>query len=108
VIESIKNKMPVQIGVIKKGETYGHSLVVDGYRESDGRFHINLGWSGQEEDTWYNIPNITSPPSLYSYDVVHTVVYDICPYQGWNQWGADEKNSFGTVYTYPTKEAELK
>jgi formylglycine-generating enzyme required for sulfatase activity len=98
VIGNIKKGWPAQIGIRKTGQQMGHSVVLDGYRESDEFFHVNMGWSGTSEDTWYNIPSITS------YDVVHTVVYDICPYQGWSQYGADEKNTFRAIYTAPTSD----
>ena len=83
VIENIKKGRPVQIAIIKSGSMSGHSVVVDGYRDSDGYFHVNMGWIGTSEDTWYDLPNIGD------YDSVIQLVYDICPYQGWNQWGAD-------------------
>lgn len=103
VIENIKKGWPVQIGLKNSsGSIGGHSVIVDGYKTT-GEFHfyINYGWGGTN-NTWYN------PPSIRNYDVVAKIVFDICPYQGWNQWGADEKNSFGTVYTYPSEEPDLK
>ncbi len=98
VIENMKSGWPVQIAIHKSGEDTGHSVVVDGYRDSDEYFHVNLGWSGTAEDTWYNIPNIKS------YNVVHTVVHDISIYKGWSQHGADEKNTFRSPYGAPSED----
>jgi hypothetical protein len=42
--------------------TSGHNVVVDGYRESDGKFHLNFGWGGTK-DNWYSLPD----PNGYSY-----------------------------------------
>ena len=33
-------------------ESGGHAFNVDGYRSSDGKFHVNFGWSGSG-DNWY-------------------------------------------------------
>lgn len=105
VIDNIKKGWPVQIGAKDTEEKAGHSIIIDGYKSS-GEFHLNLGWYGASTDTWYNLPPINA--GGYSFDVIHTVVYNICPYQGWNQWGADERNSFGTIYTYPAEEPDVK
>jgi hypothetical protein len=104
VIENIKNGWPAQIA-IAEGNVNGHSVVVDGYR-SDDYFHINTGWSDSNSDTWYDLPYIdtTQYGKPYNFNVIRKVVYDICPYQGWSQWGADEKNSFSTIYSAPTAE----
>jgi hypothetical protein len=98
VIENIKKGWPIQIGIKE------HSVILDGYRNTDEFFHLNMGWSGITEDTWYDLPIIdTSPYGINYYSgLIHTVVCDIAPYQGWSQWGADEKNSFSTIYVAPT------
>lgn len=96
VIENIKDGWPVQIGIQESGRRGGHSVIVDGYKTTgDLHFWINYGWGGTN-DTWYN------PPNINNYDLVTQIVFNICPYQGWNQWGADEKNTFRTVYVAPT------
>ena len=73
----------------------GHSVIVDGYRDGDSYFHVNFGWGGTGT-LWYDLPD-----SYGSYDVVHTVVHDIAPYQGWNQHGADENSTFRSAYSVP-------
>jgi len=99
IVEDVENGWPVQIAIHKSGKTGGHSIVVDGYRD-DGFFHLNYGWGAISPDpistTWYNIPT-----TMPRYDVVHTVVYGIAKYQGWNQYGADAQNTFGTIYAAP-------
>ena len=102
-IENIKAGRPVQIGIHKSNSWDGHSVIVDGYRDSDGYFHVNFGWELNVGTGWYDLPN-----SYGSYDVVHTIVYDICSSQGWNQYGADEKNTFRPKYPVPTEEPERK
>lgn len=94
---------PVQIGIrVLYGIFFapgGHSVVVDGYR-SDDFFHVNFGWSDTSCTTWYNIPD------LYcyghgTYNYIASIVYDIAPYRGWRQWGADARNSFSSPYAAP-------
>ena len=36
----------------------GHAFNVDGYRSSDGKFHVNFGWSG-DGDNWYAMDAFT-------------------------------------------------
>ncbi|MBO4803703.1 MAG: C10 family peptidase, partial [Muribaculaceae bacterium] len=36
----------------------GHAFNVDGYRESDGKFHVNFGWSGYG-NSWYAMDAFT-------------------------------------------------
>ncbi|MBO4803352.1 MAG: C10 family peptidase, partial [Muribaculaceae bacterium] len=36
----------------------GHAFNVDGYRESDGKFHVNFGWSGSG-NSWYAMDAFT-------------------------------------------------
>jgi len=107
-IESIKKGWPLQIGINRLFYKQGHSVIVDGYKDS-GEFHLNMGWHGAG-DFWYFLPIIDTTeapdPGDYYFNIVTQVVYDICPYQGWSQWGADEKNSFSTIYTAPTAENE--
>jgi len=101
-IDDLKAGWPLQIAIHKSGGWDGHSVIVDGYRDTDEYFHVNFGW-GNTTTTWYDLPD-----SFESYDVVHTIVHNICPYQGWNQPGADSQNTMSTVYTIPTTEPDEK
>jgi len=100
VIANMKAGWPVQMAIYS--EDSGHSVILDGYN-SDDFFHVNLGWPGLDEDTWYNLPSIDTRPYDIprNYSNIMEVIYNITPYQGWNQSGADEGNTYSTVYTAP-------
>ena len=49
--------------------------MVDGYRESDGKFHINFGYGGSL-DNWYDIPD---PNFYYGMTKVEGIILDIIP-----------------------------
>ena len=58
--------------------TIGHNVVVDGYRESDGKFHINIGYGGPL-DNWYDIPD----PNFFSgMTKVEGIILNIFPTMG--------------------------
>lgn len=100
VIANIENAMPVQAaitGTPYKWET--HSVVLDGYRSSDGYFHVNLGWYDTTVNFWYDLPTIDTP--YHDYNIIRIVVYDIMPNQGWSQYGADAQNTFSSPYPAP-------
>lgn len=59
---NLKAGYPAHLAVENNAGTSGHNVVVDGYRESDGKFHINFGWGGYH-DNWYNLPD----PNGFSY-----------------------------------------
>ena len=62
LISNIQAGYPAHLAVENSAGTSGHNVVVDGYRESDGKFHVNFGWSGYL-DNWYKIPD----PGGFSY-----------------------------------------
>lgn len=107
IVEDLKNGWPVQIAIHKSGKRGGHSIVVDGYRDESEFFHLNYGSGAFHPDsisnTWYNIPT-----TMPKYDVVHTVVYRIAKYKGWNQIGADQRNSYHAIYPVPIEQPERK
>jgi len=92
VIDNLKDGWPVILSI--SGPSGGHSVVLEGYRDSDGMFYVNLGWGGSG-DGWYSLPNIGQ------FNHVNGAVYDIAPYQGWSQWGSDSRNSSFTPYVAP-------
>jgi len=99
VIENIKAGWLVQIGIYTESYGAGHAVVIDGYR-SDGWFHINVGWGGTG-NTWYDLPQIDV--GGYEFEIIQSLVYDIAPFQGWNQFGADAQKSFRSPYAAPTE-----
>ena len=110
VIANMMDGLPVQIAIAGtyNGERVGHSVIVDGYR-SDGFFHLNYGWGATAPkpiaETWYDIPDCDT---AYNFDAVYSVIYDISVYQGWNQYGADQKNTFRTKYPMPVQAPQNK
>ena len=43
----------------------GHAFNVDGYRDSDGKFHVNFGWSG-DGNAWYAMNAFSYAGSTFS------------------------------------------
>ena len=76
LISNIQAGYPAHLAVENSAGTSGHNVVVDGYRESDGMFHLNFGWGGSK-DGWYNIPD----PGGFSYGwtKVEGIIVDIIP-----------------------------
>ena len=62
LISNLQAGYPAHLAVENPAGTSGHNVVVDGYRESDGKFHINFGWAGYM-DNWYSLPD----PGGFSY-----------------------------------------
>lgn len=62
LISNLQAGYPAHLAVENPAGTSGHNVVVDGYRESDGKFHINFGWGGTK-DGWYSLPD----PNGFSY-----------------------------------------
>lgn len=62
LISNLQAGYPAHLAVENPAGTSGHNVVVDGYRESDGKFHVNFGWAGYM-DNWYKIPD----PGGFSY-----------------------------------------
>ena len=62
LISNLQAGYPAHLAVENPAGTSGHNVVVDGYRESDGKFHVNFGWGGYL-DNWYKIPD----PNGFSY-----------------------------------------
>ena len=62
LISNLQAGYPAHLAVENPAGTSGHNVVVDGYRESDGKFHVNFGWAGYM-DNWYKLPE----PGGFSY-----------------------------------------
>ena len=76
LISNLQNGYPAHLAVENSTGTSGHNVVVDGYRESDGKFHINFGWGGYK-DNWYALPD----PNGFSYGwtKIEGLIVDIIP-----------------------------
>lgn len=75
LISNIQAGYPAHLAVENPEGTVGHNVVVDGYRESDGKFHINFGWGGPLDD-WYDIPDANF---YYGMTKVEGLIVDIIP-----------------------------
>jgi hypothetical protein len=75
LISNLQAGYPAHLAVENPAGTIGHNVVVDGYRESDGKFHINFGYGGPL-DNWYDIPD----PSFYQgMTKVEGIILNIIP-----------------------------
>lgn len=76
IISNIQAGYPAHLAIENPAGTSGHNVVIDGYRESDGMFHLNFGWGGYK-DNWYKIPN----PNGFSYGwtKIEGVIVNIVP-----------------------------
>jgi hypothetical protein len=75
LIDNIKNGYPAHMAVENPAGTVGHNVVVDGYRESDGKFHVNFGYGGSL-DNWYDIPD---PNFYYGMTKLEGIIVNIIP-----------------------------
>ena len=77
LISNLQAGYPAHLAVENPEGTVGHNVVVDGYRESDGKFHINFGYGGSL-DNWYDIPD---PNFYYGMTKVEGIILNIIPTQ---------------------------
>ncbi len=75
LISNLKAGYPAHLAVENPEGTVGHNVVVDGYRESDGKFHINFGY-GNSLDDWYDIPDANF---YYGLTKLEGIVLNIIP-----------------------------
>ena len=75
LISNVQAGYPAHLAVENPEGTVGHNVVVDGYRESDGKFHINFGY-GSSLDDWYKIPD---PDFYYGMTKVEGIILNIIP-----------------------------
>jgi hypothetical protein len=78
LISNLQAGYPAHLAVENPAGTVGHNVVVDGYRESDGKFHINFGYGGSL-DNWYDIPD---PNFYYGMTKVEGIILNIIPSMG--------------------------
>jgi len=60
---NMKDSMPAELSIHHPDGSYGHAIVCDGLRETEGeddRYHLNFGWGGSSPDpisaAWYVLP----------------------------------------------------
>ena len=75
LIANLKAGYPAHLAVENPAGTSGHNVVVDGYRESDGKFHMNFGYGGSY-DNWYDIPD---PNFFYGLTKLEGIILNIIP-----------------------------
>lgn len=78
LISNLQAGYPAHLAVEDPAGTVGHNVVVDGYRESDGKFHINFGYGGTL-DNWYDIPD---PSFYYGMTKMEGIILNIIPTNG--------------------------
>lgn len=76
LISNLQDGYPAHLAVENQAGNSGHNVVVDGYRESDGKFHINFGWGGSM-DNWFDIPDPTG--FHYGWTKVEGIILNIIP-----------------------------
>ena len=99
LISNIQAGYPAHLAVENPAGTVGHNVVVDGYRESDGKFHINFGWGGPLDD-WYDIPD---PNFYYGMTKVEGIIVDIIP----NHLAVNELANNKGVEIYPNPASDV-
>ena len=75
LISNLHAGYPAHLAVENPAGTVGHNVVVDGYRETDGKFHINFGYGGPL-DNWYDIPD---PGFYYGMTKMEGIILNIIP-----------------------------
>ena len=75
LISNLQAGYPAHLAVENPEGTVGHNVVVDAYRESDGKFHMNFGYGGSQ-DGWYSIPD---PDFFYGMTKMEGIVVNIIP-----------------------------
>ena len=102
LISNLQDGYPAHLAVENPAGTSGHNVVVDGYRESDGKFHINFGWGGSM-DNWYSLPD----PNGYScgWTKIEGLIVNIIP--STPHEAARETPSRQALVVYPNPATEV-
>ena len=99
LISNIQAGYPAHLAVENPAGTVGHNVVVDGYRESDGKFHINFGYGGPL-DNWYDIPD---PNFYYGMTKMEGIILNIIPKDD----DVQELASRQTIEIYPNPVSDV-
>lgn len=73
--QNLRDGYPAHLAVESPDLQSGHNVVVDGYRESDGKYHMNFGYGGSI-DGWYLIPD---PNFYYGLTKLEGIILNIIP-----------------------------
>ena len=100
LISNIQAGYPAHLAVENEAGTSGHNVVLDGYRESDGKFHVNFGWGGSM-DNWFSIPD----PNGFNYGLtkIEGLILDIIP----TATGVSETASQDPLELYPNPVSDV-
>lgn len=75
--ELVEGRPVLYSGVDRTGDQpSGHAFVIDGYKKSDGKFHVNWGWSGRYNG-FYELDALD--PSIYRFSTGQSMVVKFCP-----------------------------
>lgn len=99
LISNLQAGYPAHLAVENPAGTVGHNVVVDGYRESDGKFHINFGYGGYLDD-WYDIPDENF---YYGMTKMEGIILDIIPAPN----AVNESNSQQSLEVYPNPVSDV-
>ena len=99
LISNLEAGYPAHLAVENPAGTVGHNVVVDAYRESDGKFHMNFGYGGSQ-DGWYSIPD---PDFYYGMTKLEGIVVNIIP----TQTSVQESSIWQPLQVYPNPATDL-
>ena len=100
LISNLQNGYPAHLAVENQAGTSGHNVVVDGYRESDGKFHVNFGWGGAM-DNWFDIPDPNG--FYYGWTKIEGIILNIIPTSD----ALNEMSSQQSIEVYPTPVSDV-
>lgn len=99
LISNLQAGYPAHLAVENPAGTVGHNVVVDGFRESDGKFHINFGYGGSL-DNWYDIPD----PNFYQgMTKMEGIILNIIPTSD----AVHEASSQQSIEVYPNPASDV-
>ena len=99
LISNLRAGYPAHLAVENPEGTVGHNVVVDDYREMDGKFHINFGYGGTL-DNWYDIPD---PNFYYGMTKMEGIILNIIP----ATTTAQESSGQQSLEVYPNPVSEM-
>lgn len=102
LIANLQAGYPAHLAIENQAGNSGHNVVVDGYREEDGKFHVNFGWGGTM-DNWYNIPNATG--FNYGWTKIEGIILNIIPENA--PYAVHETNRLQKLEVYPNPVSDI-